>query len=251
LINSEWTLISNIAHAYDTYSIDSQVCRTMEGLSTLPVASHSNVINPHNIVTQMYKSMQSFICSTPDFRVLTTDEQSSLFDRNLHGIVGYCSTLFYRNTRILHNPECLKAYTDMYGSDMLLQANDIYERLDPDSTVIKMILIILVFSSNYFIVDRNTNIQRDSLLYGTFRLFGSQNVYVELLWKYMICRYDYNESALRFTRLIAIILRVLKNVSIIYTNNEAYHNTVNYLIEESKQSLSVNVDEQIPLWGKI
>ncbi len=226
------------------------MCQTIDNLSTLPNEIHLNLINPLEIVSQMFTSIQSFISSSPDFRILTINEQTSLFERNLHGIIGFYSILFFRNTNILHNIKCMEAFTTIYGSEMMLLAKNVNDRLDPDSTLIKLILIIFAFSSNGFINNKHENMERDSLLYGTFRLLGSQNVYVELLWKYMIYRYGYNQSVIRFSRLIQTYLCVLKNQAIVYENNEAHQNMVDVVTEKTKQSLTINEIEQPPLWGK-
>jgi len=249
-VNSEWTLLSNILHAYDTYSLVSQVCQTIDSLSTLPVELHSNVINPLEIIIQMFTSIQSFISSSPHFRVLTINEQISLFERNLHGVIGFYSTLFFRNTGILQNVKCMEAFTNIYGPDMMLLAKKVNDRLDPDSTLIKLTLIVFAFSSNCFIVNKQENMERDSLLSGTFRLLGSQNVYVELLWKYMIYRYGYNKAVIRFTQLMQIFLCILKNLAIIHENNQTHQTLVDGIIEKTKQSLAINENQQTQLWGK-
>ncbi len=250
LLKSEWTLLSNILHAYDTYSSVLQVCQMIDNLSALPVESHINMINPVEVVSQMFISMQSFITSSPDFRILTIHEKTSLFERNLHGIIGFYSTLFFRNTNILHNDQFLEAFTTIYGSEMMLLAKKVIDRLDPDSTLIKLILIIFAFSSNCFIIHNKDNMDRDSLLYGTFRLLGSQNVYVELLWKYMIYRYGYNDSVLRLSRLIQIFLCVSKHLAMVYINNQTHQHMVDDVFEQTKQSLTIHENEQTPLWGK-
>jgi hypothetical protein len=194
--------------------------------------------------------MELFISSSPDFRILTVSEQTSLFERNLLGVIGFYSTLFFRHTGILHSPECLKAFITIYGSDIMLSAKHVTEQLDSDSTLIKIILMIFAVSSTCLIVNTNATTERDSLLYGTFRLLGSQNVYVEILWKYMIYKYGYDESALRFTRLIKIFLCVMKKLAVAHTNNETHRKIVNDIVEKTKQTLITNTNEQTPLWGK-
>ena len=250
LLDSEWTLLSNIVHAYDTYNTIAQMSRTIDSLSTLPVEMHTNVTNPLEIICQMYTSMQSFIRSSPDFRILTLNEQTSLLERNLHGVTGFYSILFFRDTGILHNTTCMEAFINIYGLDAMLLAKRVNERLDPDSTSIILILLVSAFSSNSFIVNEHENMEHDSLLHGTFRLLGSQNVYVDLLGKYMIYRYGYNESIIRCSRLTQLFLCMLKNLAIIHANNETHRKIVADIIEMLKQSLTIDDNEQTPLWGK-
>ncbi|CAF1449221.1 unnamed protein product [Adineta steineri] len=165
-IDSQRTLLSNILHSHDIFSTMSQMLLTVNNSPALSVETHSNVINPIEIINQMFISMQSFISSSPDFRVLTVSEQTSLFERNLPGVVTFYSTLFFRHTGILRIPEYLNAFITIYGSDIMLSLRHTIEQLDPDPTLIKIILIILAFSSNCLIVNTNKTMERDSLLDG-------------------------------------------------------------------------------------
>ncbi|CAF0719274.1 unnamed protein product [Adineta steineri] len=249
-IDSQWTLLSNIVHSHDTFSTMSQMLLTVNNLPALSVEAHSNVINPIEIIHQMCISMQSFISSSPDFRILTLSEQTSLFERNLHCVIAFYSTLFFRHTGILRIPEYLNAFITIYGSDIMLSLRQAIDELDPDPTLIKIILIILAFSSNCLIVNTNKTMERDSLLDGTFRLLGSQNVYVELLWKYLISKYGYDKSILRFIRLIQIILCVIKNLAIVHTNNATHRTIFDDIADRTKQILANNENDRTLLWGK-
>lgn len=251
LNETESNLISNIIHAHDKFSCDSQLRQTVDNLSESVIDLNFNTINPLEIIRSIFISMRSFISSLPDFRILTLNEQISLFERNLQSIIAFSSMLFFRNTGILNNVKCRKALTNFYGSDTMLRMAKISERLDPDSTLIKLILVILTFSSNALILNKDKYMEEDSLLYGTFRLFGSQNVYVELLWKYMIYHYGYNETANRFARLIQTFLCTLNDSAVIYHKNEAYRKMIDNVTEETKQYLILSDNEQTPLWGKI
>ncbi|CAF4167469.1 unnamed protein product [Adineta steineri] len=249
-IDSQRTLLSNILHSHDIFSTMSQMLLTVNNSPALSVETHSNVINPIEIINQMFISMQSFISSSPDFRVLTVSEQTSLFERNLPGVVTFYSTLFFRHTGILRIPEYLNAFITIYGSDIMLSLRHTIEQLDPDPTLIKIILIILAFSSNCLIVNTNKTMERDSLLDGTFRLLGSQDVYVELLWKYLISKYGYDESVLRFARLIQIFLCIIKKLAIVYRNNATHRTIFDNIADRTKQTLAINENDRTLLWGK-
>ncbi len=250
LSDSESTLLSNILYAYDMYSIVPRICQVIDNLSKSTTETDINIINPLEIISQIFTSIQLFINALPDFRILTIDEQISLFERNLHGVIGFYFILFARDTQILHNVHYMDAFTHIYGSEIVLLAKNAIEQLDSDSTLIKIMLIVLVFSSHCLIVGDHENIEYDRLLHGTFRLLGSQNVYLELLCKYMIYRYGYSESISRFSRLVKTFLCVLKTSAILYMNNQTHQTMVDNIIEKIKQSLTIHEYEQTPLWGK-
>ena len=226
------------------------MCETIGNFPKSPMNTNVDGINPIEIVGQIFTSIQLLIQALPDFRILTIDEQTSLFDRNLHGVVGFYFILFSRQTNIFQNIQYTEAFTSIYGSDIMLLVKDAYDQLDPDFTLVKLILIVLTFSSQCFIVDNSEDIADDRLLHGAFRLLGSQNVYLELLWKYMIHQYGYSQSITRLSRLIKTCLCVLRTSATIYMTNSAHQTMVDTIIEKIKQSLTTNVNEQTPLWGK-
>ncbi|CAF1237877.1 unnamed protein product [Adineta steineri] len=253
LNNSEWTLLSNVTHAHDTFSAIPQIRHAIYHLSASLSSSLDtsyNVTDVFETITLMYTSMQSFISSSSDFRILTINEQSSLYQRNLHGIVALCSILFLQATQIIDNPICVKTFSIIYGSEMMIQAIRMCKKLDTDVIIIKLMLLILAFSSNCFIINQQEDTQNDSFLNGTYRLLGSQNVYVQLLWKYMTYRYGYYHAARRFFRLIEIVLDLIKYSGAVYTYNDTHHGLVDNILGQAKQSLIVDYDKQKPLWGK-
>jgi hypothetical protein len=193
--------------------------------------------------------MRSFINCTPDFQILTITEQCSLFERNLNGIVNLYSAVVFHDTDVLKSSDCIRSFASIYGLEMMIQAMRINRELDHDLILIKLMLIILAFSSNCSIVNIPQVIHNDSLLSGAYRLLGSQNVYVEILWKYTTYRYGYYNSALRFARLIKLFLDLIKYSANAYMNNGIYHRLVNSINQQIKQLLFLNQNEQVTLWG--
>ncbi|CAF2628787.1 unnamed protein product [Rotaria sp. Silwood2] len=203
-----------------------------------------------NIVNVIYQSIQSSISAAADFRIMTTDEQCSLVQRNMHGIWAFYSMVICHQCKMFDSVESKNIMTPLYGSDSVEYVRSITVRLDPDLTLVKLILMVLSFSSNCFAVNEDQNMKRDSLLMGTFRLFGSQNAYVEVMWKYMLYRYGYFESAKRFCELIKIMLDEITLSSTINDNNKVHNDLLNKITEETERSLIIDRCQDIPLWGK-
>jgi len=251
LVDSDQKLLANILHAFEIYSALPQVQRIVEGLSTSSLTTHVKVTNALNTIILGYISMNSFVNSIPDFRILTVKEQCSFVERNLNGVAGLYIALIFREAGAISNCDCMKSFILIYGLEVMRQVVHISKQLDTDSTIVKLMLMALAFSSNCSLVDVQQNIHNDSLLYGTHRILGSQNVYVELLWKYMVYHYGYNVSVLRFARLIKLSLDLIKYSANTYMTNSIHHHLVDDFIQRSKQLLIINQNEQVPLWGKI
>jgi hypothetical protein len=203
-----------------------------------------------NLFASFYTSAQSFVSSTADFRILTIAEQSSLFQRNLHGLFNLCGTFMLRDAGIFNNSRNESLIIPLYGKEIVRQAKQIVMRLDYDSTLVKIIHIIFAFSTNCYTVNYDANMYSDALLQGAFRLLGSQNVYTEILWKYMIYRYGYEQTIIRFAGLVKQMLDLINLSAGIYMNNPHHQILVDDLVEEAKTFLILNDNNDKPLWGK-
>ncbi|CAF4446934.1 unnamed protein product [Rotaria sp. Silwood2] len=250
LTPANWMLLSNIVHAFDSFSPLFEVQRIIEFLTHTSVDYNYIFQQSRNIVKIIYQSFQSSISSTADFRIMTTDEQCSLIQRNMLGVWAFYSMVICHQCKLFDNVASKNIMRPLYGSDNVEYVKSITVRLDPDLTLVKLILMVLSFSSNCFAVNEDQNMKRDSLLMGTFRLFGSQNAYVEVMWKYMLYRYGYFESAKRFCELIKIMLDEITLSSTINDNNKVHNDLLNKITEETERSLIIDRCQDIPLWGK-
>ncbi|CAF4143197.1 unnamed protein product [Rotaria sordida] len=245
-----WILLSNLVHAFDSFAPSYEVKRMIKFLTTTSVDIQYKLQQSLNIVSMICQSIQSSINSTADFRIMTTEEQCSLVQRNTLGIWAFYSMVILYHCDMFDNISSKSIMNPLYKLDDVEYTRSLTMRLDPDPTLVKLIIMVLSFSSNCFTIHADQNMQRDSLLMGTFRLLGSQNAYVEIMWKYMLYRYGYFESAKRFCELIKIMLDEINMASNIYDNNKIHQNLANQIIEGTKRSLTFDGSENIPLWGK-
>lgn len=243
LFNYEQKILSNVAFAYEIYDAIPNVRGIVE------IDLYFDITNITEIITFIYTSMRSFISSTPDFQVLTINEQYSLFKRNIIGITSLYSAVVFRDANIINKLSFIKSFASIYGLDIIIQLIHSSRQLDIDLTIIRLLLVILAFSSNCFIDDFHEEIHKDSLLHGTHRLMGSQNVYTEILWKYLILKYGYYNSALRFARLMVLLLDLNRSWTSVYRNNTIYRNLVNDFHRQTQKSLITDQTKRVPLWG--
>jgi hypothetical protein len=100
------------------------------------------------------------------------------------------------------------------------------------------------------IVGEHENMHNDSFIFGTFRLYGSQNIYLELLWKYMLYQYGYSETVIRFSKLVKCVLSKISQAASIYMSNGIIHDVIDEVTEKMKETLIISQNDSRPLWGK-
>ncbi|CAF1368969.1 unnamed protein product [Adineta steineri] len=250
LVASDWTLISNVVHAFDAFSPVSEVRRAIETLNASSFNQSLDVSQSLHLMSSFYNSLQSFISSIPDFKILTPSEQCSLFQRNMLGLLCIGGMYFMRESGIFDKPESEMLVLPLYGTEVIKHAKVICQQLNYDPIVFKLMLVALAFSSNCYMIQNPGNTDKDSLLLGTFRLLGSQNVYIELMWKYLMYRYDYQYSVNRFSNLIGQVLDALKLSFNMYESNRTLQNFINDIMEQIQTSFRSSGEAITPLWGK-
>ena len=227
LFDYQKTIVSNVVRALEIYSSIPKVCEIFEDELALMFDLPFDVSSATECINHIFTSIRYFINSIPDFRIMVIGEQSSLFHRNFNGVVSLYSALVFRQTGIMHRPDLIRSFTSIYGAEMMLELVRMSKQLNIDLITIKLMLLILAFSANCSIVDYEAHIDYDSLLTGTFRLWGSQNAYVIVLWKHMVCRYGYYKAACHFNQLIGISVSLIRSLGITCVKHESYHELVN------------------------
>ena len=247
---SELTLISNIVHAYDAFNPVSEVRHIIETFTQSASNQEYDLSQSLRIMSLFYNALQSFISSIPDFKILTSAEQCSLFQRNLHGILCTGSMFLMRESGIFDKQENEQILLPLYGNESLQEAKMICHQFNCDPILFKIMLIALAFSSNCYMLHNLNHFDKDSLLLGTFRLLGSQNVYVELMWKYLMHTYDTNIAVKQFSTLVKQLLDTFKYSINLYEINETYRSFIDDTILQCEKPSSIHEKAVIPLWGK-
>jgi hypothetical protein len=238
--------LSNILHAYENSSTLPYARDLIKQSSVVPISK--NAIR-FAIIDHEVGAMRSFFSSIPDFQILTVSEQCSLLERNGQAITCVSLGLILRDSGFVYCPEAVADAIRMYGVEVVYRAACIRSRLDLDSTLVKLMLVIHAFSASCLIVDAPRSKQNDTLLLGTFRLLGSQNVYAELVWKYMIYRYGYREAVNRFASLVKQMLDMSSHLVDCYSSIEVCREFVDEAVDENKHLMSKNSNGYVPVWG--
>lgn len=249
MTNSQSTLLSNIIHAYDAFSTIPYACSIEDQLSRLSIDDKYDGSVAVDIIQRSVSSMRSFMYSIPDFQILTTSEQCSLLERNWHSVAGLNFIYVLRDSALGDSAQFTSDGLITYGKDVIDRAMKIKEKLELDSTLIKLMLVILAFSSNCLTLRIPKSLQDDHLTTGTFRLLGSQNVFVELMWNYMLYRFGYEETVRRFSYLVKQALNTINHVTQTYIDNESHQRIMDQLFADDRIIFAASRNVYVPLWG--
>ena len=155
-----------------------------------------------------------------------------LFLRNSFWIMLFKSFLVSRQFNYLTNPNFVLSFSGIYGSNFLEKVDNVFKQMDSD-----MMIFIIIFSSNSCIVTFNPS-DHIGLMAVVSDVVRIQDIYVTVLWKYLIHQYGFREAVLRYSSLIKTLMNgywMLETMS----NSEIYEQILHRTAKQMKSSLAI------------
>ncbi|CAF3994348.1 unnamed protein product, partial [Adineta steineri] len=195
-------------------------------------------IKPLTALSYMNKSLstiQTILKRSPYFHSLSLNSRRSLIQNNTYLTTNLNSIFVSSEIDRLNNMNFSMSFNTLLGTDCVTQFSAILKRIDSNSISMKLMLFIIVFSSNCSIIIFNNqqNLKNKST---SIELVQIQNIFVTLLWKYLIYQYGYTEPIRRYCSLIKFVLDILYETEKL-TNNEIYHKILNTFIIQTENLL--------------
>lgn len=149
----------------------------------------------------------------------------------LHGLFGL------HEIDAFNDPVFLSTCHELYGSVYLTRMLSLCNRLQSDLVFVKTLIFVLIFSTNFSIVNFN-NEQDIRIILNPIELIQIQNIYINILWKYMIYQYGFNKAVQCLNSLIKNILDILYIMEDL--NNIKKHNQmINNIVKQTTYSLII------------
>lgn len=215
LSQSDQNRLQNIFNIYESTCIRAKDTH----YPYFPLIRHTNLFAYLNEYSASHKVMIDYFKCIPEFNNLSLSNRVCLI-RNQFGMVNNI------NEAIIHpgiTTNLVVSLSNVFGVDLANRLLQSIERIRPfasDILLLKLVLIVVALSSGNH---RNrTDTDMDQICEDTLSIFAAQNVYVELLWKYIRSRSSNEIHAVKmFNQLIQFLLHLF-NVHLLvdgYINN--------------------------------
>ena len=129
---------------------------------------------------------------------------------------------------------------EIYGEEFVAESYRVLQRLESNRTLLKIMLMILLFASNSSIVIY------DPLIYAqlseqsigqTIQLLRIQDVLVTMIWKYMNYQYGFIEAVKRFSLVVKNFLDTLNRMKDNYSDQ--HWQMVDVIVDQMNETLVV------------
>ena len=230
----EWNLLSNIVHNYDEQNLFLRSTNFLKNQISLPPKIRSKDSHTLNHIQSLFLMIHTFINRCPLFSSLSADIRKQLIQRNLSVVGGFNGFFLGKEMNIYENEVYSNYIDNIYGngySQSIVQAS---QRLQQDGTLIKILLLVLVFSTNSAIVTYDS-LNTIQIVINIEEVNQIQNILATLLWKYLSYRYGLHEAVLRFSSLVKSVLDFMKRMEQ-GAKIEKHWTMVNNVIEQTTRS---------------
>ena len=235
--NNHWALLSNIIHSYDAQDIYSRLDFYLKEQLTMPIKLRSKPSLIYNCVNETLYALIFFIKKSSHFQFLSLDTQRRLVKNNV--ILANCvdRLLITREMNLMSNVHFYQAFKMIYGVDYTNRCVSLPQKIDTNVVLVKIILFVLFFSSNSSIVlfDDSIEWEKPSEFETVLQM---QNLYVTLLWKYLVHQYGQTEAVLRYSSLVKITLDIYVLIED-FINNDEFREMLNQMIDRTQDLLIV------------
>ncbi|CAF1578353.1 unnamed protein product, partial [Rotaria sp. Silwood1] len=232
----QWNLLSNLSHCYDEYSGVTLGERFMNEQMSLPpkLRLKSEALNRY--FNDSMEGTQLLYKNNQDFLSLSANNRSVLLNNTIKYITDLSTNFIYHLIGLLSYPAYYNTVALITHPSVEPTAKCLANIIQFDIIVMKLLLAIVSFSTiNY---TTYSNIPPINVL-NIKQVLDIQDKYIELLWRYLLYKYNYAQVVICCFELIGCIFAATK---CIYRTDfvQLFKEIINDLILHTEQSLNLN-----------
>lgn len=232
---NQWNILSNLIHSFDEsggYSFTENFIRTQ---NILPVKQRFKYSAVKDFFTSLKLKIVLVLKKNRDFHSLSLNDQQNLFRISIEYTTTIGQMFTLRQHKLFNDPSFY------YSTEIIFQPNStaftqhIINQLDSDDTLIKLILVTFFFSTTNYTVYTTSNL---TYLTDINAILSIQNLYIEIAWRYLLYRYGYYQTVMRFSNLIRCLLLVIHAIVDAHESQQ-YLEIMNNVIQQTEDRFNV------------
>jgi len=184
-------LLTNIFSAYERTCIVTRITHA----PYYPSKPYSSIHTCLNEYTVRQRSLIEYFKLIPEFNSFTMDDKVRLIRNHFGSMFGIneriCNDVISENAKL--------TIRNLFETDL---ANDFIHSIylmsayASDPMFLELVLVVRTLSSGFNRYHHDPDIDR--IYDNTLKIFASQNIYVELLWRYLLSRLPSEQNAIKF-----------------------------------------------------
>ncbi|UJR17052.1 hypothetical protein I4U23_003949 [Adineta vaga] len=232
----QWNLISNLLHCYDEYgglSIGEHFIREQ---NALPIKLRLKSTSLIEFTGMALDGLRFLYEKNQDFLSLSTNDRLILLQNTFKHMGCLTTNFILYKVGVMDYPMYYDAIGKIANPSAVVAARRLATQLDFDVIIMTLILAILSFSTiNHTVYSKASSLNISNIK----QVLYIQDVYIELLWRYLLYRYNF-EQAIKF---INNLIRCIFTANDIVFNTEEvqwYTDQTDSLVQQTKKILTLN-----------
>ncbi len=231
--NNQWNLLSNLVHSFDEYSGYSFVERFIQDQTALPLKLRFKHSSVNDFFTSMLSNVQLTFEKNRDFLLLSFHDRSILLRNTAEYTSSIGGMFLMRQAHLFDHPSFYNSAEIIFRPSAVACTRRVIDQLDSDNTFIKLVFVILAFSTmNYTIYSKSATVD----LINIKAILPIQDMYTELVWRYLLHKYDHYEAVMRFSNLIRCLLQV-NNAIVEAHQSRQFNEIIECVIKKTEEKL--------------
>lgn len=230
-------------NTYDEHNPSKAIRTELHQLALLPPKLRLKRSEIYNIVGQFFTTIQSLIKLSPDFHRLSLEARRTLTKHNLDSVGALNGIFLCRELNLYRDEIFFDSCNLYYGPNHMMNCVRTSDKCDSNGSLIKILLFIMICSSNCSIATFDTD-ETMKTMEQTRDLIRFQDIYANILWKYLVYLYGYDHAVLRMASLVKNMLDVMLMLDMMPTNEKHQH-MVDAIVMETEKNLLIE-DEKSP-----
>ncbi len=236
LTNNQWSLLSNLSHCYDDHSGLSIGEQFMTEQYLLPPKLRFKSTLMIEFIQRTLHESQLLYKNNRDFLALSADDRSILLHNTLKHIGSLSSNFIIYKVRLMDCPTYFDAIGSISHPRIIDCAKHVATRLDFDMIIMKLFLAILSFSTSSYTVYSNSPPVNLSNIKSVLHI---QNTYIELLWQYLLYKYNFKQAVECLSELIRCFFAI-HAAAVVTHDIQWLTETIHSLVQQTEQTFSLD-----------
>lgn len=185
--------------------------------SSLPPKLRLKPKDTIHYINQIFEHFILLLSHSLDLRCLSSCACRALLTHNVFCIGNINGSFLVHESNALQNPTYILACKALFGDESITRYARDNDRFLSNGNIYKLFIFVLIFSSNCSIVVFNAD-EDLRIISSSIELIHVQNIYVTMLWKYLIYIYGHHGAVMCFTKIIKNVLDALLRMEHTLTN---------------------------------
>jgi hypothetical protein len=232
----QWNDLSNLVNCFDEHIGYSLVKNFIDDQRSLPPKFRFKYLPVNDFYVRMMSNIQLIFERNRYCISLSSDDRSFLLRNTIEFTANIGGAFILRQFQLLDFPNFVRSSEIIFQPSAIVLIKRLIEQFDPDIIFIKILFGLISFLiSNYtFYNDIPADHLRDSK-----KIINIQDMYTELVWRYLISKHNYRDAVLCFLNFLRCLF--LLNDSIVQAHQQKrFTDIIDSVVQSTELKLNLN-----------